>query len=306
MVSELSILIPVYNFDIIPLVNELLKQCQQAAVRFEIICLDDASDPHFQENNRKIKDLENVVYEELSINISRANIRNKLAQRARFSFLLFLDNDSGIIVKHFIIKYLRAADQSKILIGGTVYSDVQPAPPYRLHWKFGRNREQKPANLRNQFPYRSLQVNNALVPRSVFLQFSFDEKIIHYGHEDSQWGKRLEQANVPVVHIQNPVQHLGVEPNHLFLIKTKQAIQNLYHLYFTEELGKDTSLIKSFLWLSRIRLKAFYLQFFKVVKPLLLLNLRSSWPSLFCLDLYKLGLFIQEDFTIKSNQPHAS
>ncbi|MDQ3291345.1 MAG: glycosyltransferase, partial [Bacteroidota bacterium] len=81
MVSEVSILIPIYNFAIEQLVKELLAQCKKAGVRFEIICLDDASEPEFQEKNRKLKNLENVFYEELQVNISRAAIRNQLAQR---------------------------------------------------------------------------------------------------------------------------------------------------------------------------------------------------------------------------------
>ncbi|PSR52445.1 glycosyl transferase [Adhaeribacter arboris] len=297
MVSELSILIPVYNFAVDKLVNVLWVQCKEANIIFEIICLDDASDSYFQDNNRFLQKLENVIYEELPVNISRAAMRNALAQRARYSYLLFLDNDSEIIEQDFIKKYLQKAHPNQILIGGTLYPDNLPLQPYRLHWKFGRNREQKTAALRNRHPYQSLQVNNALVPRSIFQKFPFDEKIVQYGHEDSQWGKRLESASIPVVHIQNPVGHLGLEPCEIFLIKTQQAIYNLHRLYYTEGIGSKTSLIKAYIRLSRYRFKQLYFSFFKLIQPLLLLNLRSSWPSLFCFDLYKLGLFIQADCT---------
>ncbi|QMU28990.1 glycosyltransferase family 2 protein [Adhaeribacter radiodurans] len=303
MVSELSILIPIYNFAVDQLVNVLLAQCYEEAICFEIICLDDASESHFQEKNRFLKSLENVIYEELPTNISRAAIRNKLAQHAQFSHLLFLDNDSEIISQDFIRQYLQAGHPDKILIGGTLYPNELPSHPYRLHWKFGRSREQIPADFRNQHPYRSVQVNNALVPRAIFLNYPFNEKIIEYGHEDSQWGKRLEKAKVPVVHIANPVGHIGLEPCEIFLIKTRSAIHNLHRLYYSEGIGKDSSLIKWYLRLSHYKVKKVYFTFYRILKSILLFNLRSSRPSLFCFDLYKLGLFIQIDYLPKKDHP---
>ena len=44
----LSILIPVYNFDIIAFVTELHRLCEQEKIPFEIILLDDASDEKFK------------------------------------------------------------------------------------------------------------------------------------------------------------------------------------------------------------------------------------------------------------------
>jgi hypothetical protein len=46
----LSILIPIYNFNAVPLVKELQKQCMECDLEFEIICDDDCSTLHQQEN----------------------------------------------------------------------------------------------------------------------------------------------------------------------------------------------------------------------------------------------------------------
>jgi glycosyltransferase involved in cell wall biosynthesis len=46
----LSILIPIYNFNAVPLVKELQKQCMECDLEFEIICIDDCSTLHQQEN----------------------------------------------------------------------------------------------------------------------------------------------------------------------------------------------------------------------------------------------------------------
>ena len=39
----LSILIPIYNYNSYPLVQELHKQCLESDIDFEILCQDDAS-----------------------------------------------------------------------------------------------------------------------------------------------------------------------------------------------------------------------------------------------------------------------
>ena len=55
----LSILIPIYNYNVYPLVEELHKQCIECKIDFEIICIDDASTDYKPENN-KMQFLSNV------------------------------------------------------------------------------------------------------------------------------------------------------------------------------------------------------------------------------------------------------
>ena len=298
MVTEVSVLIPVYNYGIFSLVQELRSQCARTALTYEIICLDDASDETYQSQNRAVSQLEHVVYEELSYNISRAAVRNALAQRARFAYLLFLDNDSENISPAFIQNYLREAQPEQVLVGGTVYTGRLPALAYRLHWRVGRHREQKPAAVRNQQPYR-MQLNNFFISRNLYEQLPLSETITTYGHEDSQWGKRLERARVAVKHIDNPVRHAGLESASIYLTKTEQAIQNLHQLYFTEAVGAGTPLVRWYLRLARYQLKYPVYLLLKAAKPVLLNNLRGAQPSLFCFDLYKLALFLQVDLRAK-------
>ena len=78
MVTEVSVLIPVYNYGIFSLVQELRAQCARAELTYEIICLDDASEETFRIKNRAVARLEHVDYEELPGNISRAAMRNAL------------------------------------------------------------------------------------------------------------------------------------------------------------------------------------------------------------------------------------
>lgn len=298
MVTEVSVLIPVYNYGIFSLVQELRAQCARAALTYEIICLDDASEELFRVQNRAVSWLEHVVYEELPRNISRAAVRNALAQRARFAYLLFLDNDSEIMSSAFVQNYTRAARPAHVLVGGTVYAEQPPVTAYRLHWRVGRHREQKPAASRNHQPYR-LQLNNFFISRNLFRQLPVPETVTTYGHEDSQWGKRLERAQVTVKHLDNPVRHAGLEPTLIYLTKTEQAVRNLHQLYFAEQVGLGTPLINWYLRLSRYQLKYPVYFLLKIIKPLLRQNLRGARPALFCFDLYKLALFLQVDLRAK-------
>ncbi len=56
----LSILIPVYNFDVRKLVHQLHEQGLLLEIPFEIICVDDASFIEFTEINASIKNLEHL------------------------------------------------------------------------------------------------------------------------------------------------------------------------------------------------------------------------------------------------------
>jgi hypothetical protein len=138
-------------------------------------------------------------------------------------------------------------------------------------------------------------VNNALVPQETFRQFTFDETLIDYGHEDTEWGKRLEKARIVVQHLENPVNHRGLETAEVYLRKTEQAVRNLQYLYFTQQVGASTPLIRWYLRLSKFRLLPFFYALYRLIKPLLWYNLRSTQPHLTCFDVYKLGIFIQAE-----------
>ena len=87
----ISICIPVYNFNITSLVNELSNQVNSLNIPCEIIVIDDCS-----ENFKRINKIEceKHTYIELSENIGRARIRNLFLKYAKYEYLLFLDCDS--------------------------------------------------------------------------------------------------------------------------------------------------------------------------------------------------------------------
>ena len=92
----LSILIPVYQVKVEKLVVKLIKQCDRCKIEFEILCFDDGSKERIKVSNRSIDLLMRVNYVELSENLGRSKIRNRLAKSARYDYLLFLDADSQV------------------------------------------------------------------------------------------------------------------------------------------------------------------------------------------------------------------
>lgn len=227
----LSILIPLYNIDGRPLVQELLEQCCHLQLPVEIRIYDDASDPEFQTINSGLSNIPGLVYRLLPQNMGRAKIRNLLAKEALYEYLLFLDADASISQSDFLQQYLDKACPGKVWYGGRSYNSTQPADrKLLLHWRVGQERESIPAAQRSQKPYLSFMSNNFLIPRDLFLQIGFDEGIIDYGHEDTVFGLRLKELQVPLLHLNNPLEHTGLESAAIFLEKTDSAACNLLKL----------------------------------------------------------------------------
>jgi glycosyltransferase involved in cell wall biosynthesis len=302
MVNELSVLIPVYNTDIRPLVHTLHQQCQQEAIAFEILCLDDGSPPELIALNRSVLTFSHTRYEVLPRHLGRAQIRNQLARQARYDYLLFLDNDSLVIRPAFIRTYLQAAGLAPVLVGGTCYQPSQPAAPYRLRWHYGRRREERAASWRNRQPYQAFYLNNIFLPRAVFLRYRLQPLPRDYGHEDSTFGRQLEAAGIAVRHLDNPVLHAGLEPADVYLNKSRQAVENLYWLYCQQGWGGATKLVRLYRQLKTWKLVRPFQLGYGLLEALILKNLRGPWPWLWLFDLYKLYYFIREDD--KKKKPH--
>jgi glycosyltransferase involved in cell wall biosynthesis len=286
----LSILIPVYNFPCFGLAQELAAQADAAGVPYEIICMDDAS-AQWKEENRAIRSLPHAVYVELTENVGRSRIRNRLAEAAQYELLLFLDCDSRIARGDFIRTYLEAFSEADILAGGTLY---EPQPPvdraYRLHWTFGSRREPKPDGRQG----KTFTANNFVIRKSVMAGCPFDERVMRYGHEDSLFQMGLERQGKRVCFIGNPVFHVGLETNRRFIEKTGEGVANLCRLYRAGVFeGLDVG---------RIRLLKTYLgvrkwggdRWLRLLFPLVAwLNERTNGvgrPNLFVFDGYKLTL----------------
>lgn len=291
----LSILIPVYNFDIVEMVTELHKQAKTVSTDVEIIVLDDNSTIAYKDKNRQIIKLNTVKLRELPKNIGRAKIRNTLADMAEGDFLIFIDCDSKIPDILFLKRYLECCDEdSKAVYGGLTYSEKPPGnPELLLRWHYGVHREVCMAEERKKHPNRSFKTINFMISKSVFDTIRFDESLSRYGHEDTLFGFELKKRNIPVLHIDNPVIHIGLETATVFLKKTQQGIKNLHKIYYQRkadiELIEDIKLLRYYRKLEKAGIRRLAGGLFSLFRPTMEANLKSKKPNLRILDLYKLG-----------------
>lgn len=291
----LSICIPVYNYDVTPLVDKLVHQSNLNKLDAQILIMDDGSAEVYKNKNRGTQSMPGVNYIELKTNLGSAAIRNKLAREANFEHILFLDSDSDI-ADDFIttyIPYLYA--DLPIVYGGRIHPKHLPSPDKSLRWKVGKKKEDHSATVRSRVPNKSFMSNNFLVKKKLFDSVTFDETIQRSGHEDTMFGIELEKKGIQIVHIDNPVTHIGLESNEEFIRKTEQRLQTLNFLVARntdkELMDKRITLLKYDNLMHKYKLAGLYLRLFKIFGKKLEKCLHAKNPSMIVYDMYKLGYY---------------
>lgn len=293
----ISILIPVYDFDVRKLVLTLSDQITASHLACEIICLDDGSQEKYRSINREIDTTPHVSYQELESNVGRSAIRNKLAKLAQKPHLLFIDCDSEVPDDQYLERYLVKVKHNTVLYGGRIYSETKPDEQHYFRWYYGTAREVTSAKKRAENPYQSFMTNNFLIPFEVFENIQFNESITRYGHEDTLFGLELKVAEVPIIHIDNPLVHIGLETTDEFLEKSRHGVENLLKLYKDGKVTDQVKLLKAFKFVQRTRmiptLAARYEKKHKSWEN----NFRSGQPNLKLFDLYKLSYMCYLEIT---------
>lgn len=293
MITTLSILIPTFNRDCTHLVQSLLKQADCiGSLRYEVLVVDDAStDQEAKEANRVINEWANCTVEELSNNMGRAAIRNFLAQKACFDYLLYLDSDVQLVSSDYLANYLQC-DGKQIVYGGVCILPSEDLALTNLRYQYELSCEPKfTVEERSKSPYQGFRTSNFLVERSLMLRHMFDERIKHYGYEDVLFGRQLKMANIPVTHIDNPVAVDDFEPNDVFLKKTDEGIHTLLSL--CEEMSEYTNIL---IWVRRIEkwhINGILLALYNGLSPIILHNLLSARPSVRIYNIYRLCTFLK-------------
>ncbi len=288
----LSILIPVYNYNVYPLVEKLNIQLQQMDIDSEIRVYDDCSTTPAQQN-KKINNLSGASYSVLTKNIGRSAIRNKLAKEASFDNLLFLDADTMIIESDFISTYLSVIkSEYQIIYGGIKYQNKKPENHKVLRWAYGTKREALAVSERNKKPHLRFLSLNFMIKKSIFNTLTFNENIPNLRHEDTLFGFEAKHKNISIMHIENPVVHLGLESNNDFLKKSEEAIDAI-KLFINQGLipKEEVLLAKLAFKIKWCGLSNVFSMLYHFFKHKMKANLFSPKPSLFIFDLYRLGYF---------------
>lgn len=297
----LSVLIPTYNINLHPLVSELQAQLIGAQIEYEIIIEDDASsDKAIRYHNSLLGELDNVMYIEHSENLGRSKTRNHLADTARHPYLLFLDCDARVRKPSYIAHYLHFISVKKeqnpefAVSGGLSYREDLPEKSKHLRYKYGIKREVRSAEERNEHPYNHFTPFNLLISKSVFEKCRFDETLTDYGYEDTFFGLDLEEAEIPLYHIDNELYHDGLDENRDFLAKTEESVRNLDKLYKSGKVSDrflaQSRLLQTCQRLSATRSGRLFLRCLHLGRNLLV-SLMLNHNNLKAMDLYKLVLF---------------
>jgi hypothetical protein len=239
----------------------------------------------------------NVVYVELEQNVGRSAIRNKMGFESRYKYLLFIDADSIPVNEGYLEIYIDYVQPNLVLCGGTAYKTEKPIEPQKyLRWFYGTKREAISANERNNKKGFIITSNNFLIEKSVFEKIHFREDIKNYGHEDTLLGYDLWCAGIQIFHIDNPLQHIGLEDSPIFIGKTKTALESLFLIGKNLLAGdkvfvQQVNFLNQYYRITKFFPPVFLRLFYKVGHRFIEKNLVGSNASLILFDMYKLGFY---------------
>ena len=290
MKQELSILIPIYGCKPHQLVKQL---CEQANIisglkDYEVVVVDDGTpDAAIVESCWAIGQWPHCRFMALEENIGRSRIRNLLASLARFEWLLYLDCDMTIDRQDFLANYLNC-NEGDVVDGGV---SIGPGDPGNLRWLYESTAaaEHSVAE-RKKRPYQDFHTANFLVHRDIMKAHPFDTRFKHYGYEDVLFGKQLNQAGIPIVHIDNPAGFYTFEDNARFVAKTEEGLRTLRE--FRNELRGYSRLLTLAEGIHLAPVRWMLRLYFRLCAPLMRRNLCGTRPSLSLFRLYKIGYYL--------------
>jgi glycosyltransferase involved in cell wall biosynthesis len=226
---RLSVLIPFLNDDPRRLAAALDREAARLGGAVEVVLLDDGSDDELaQEIMASIQQRSLPTrLVQLFANEGRSKGRNRLARHSRGEHLLFLDSDMLPDAPDFLQRYLALVHtrEPAIAFGGFSLAQIDPRPEHRLHCKLAERSDCAPAHVRRRNPAKFVFTSNLLIRRDVFQSEAFDEGFVGWGWEDVEWGVRVSRRH-PIVHLDNPATHLGLDSAPILAMKYEQSAAN--------------------------------------------------------------------------------
>ncbi len=287
----LSVLIPTYNYCATELVETIDELISREAIEAEIVVADDASPVPATWMDELCCSNSLTLYR-APHNLGRAAIRNQLASLARGTWLWFIDCDTALATSFSLQCYLDNAGAADVLCGGITTPDKPPAGA-SLRFRYERaDSSRRSTEARSREPYRQLSTCNLFIKKSVFTEIMFCEDIKNYGYEDALFGVELEKLHASISHIDNPIVHLGLESNDVFLAKTEVALQTLRTL--EGRMNGNSRLQETAHRLQRWKLDGAVRLLYRLFRKAMRSNLLSDKPSLRVFSMYKLGFYLSQ------------
>jgi len=293
----LSILIPVYNYDVTKLVQELHKQLVTSKIDFEIICIDDVSKQDIINSNLRTEKLSNTTYILSNKNNGIAITRQNLIDTAKYDWIILIDADVELIDDNYISNYINVANNDfSFIFGGFAYKKIKPENTHLLRWKYGKKHEAVSASKRNSNPYKITIAANMLAKKDSYKNLHLNSLGNNYAM-DYFFGAQLKENNEEVLHIDNQVYHLGIESSITYLRKKERAVETLLKLYNSRKIkSHSNSLLKTFIFLKKSKLNYIGSWWFSLFNKSMRKNLTSKNPYIKLLQLYKLSYLCNIDF----------
>ena len=231
---RLSVLIPFLHDDPTRLIQALDSEAAALGGAVEIVLLDDGAD------DDALADRVGAAVDAMTLpgrlirlhsNEGRSKGRNRLARHARSGQLLFLDSDMLPDATDFLQRYLELLDPEPpaVVFGGFSLKQTPDAPQHRLHRMLALRSDCAPAARRSEAPAKYVFTSNLLIRRDVFDTERFDEGFTGWGWEDVEWGVRVSRRH-PILHVDNPATHLGLDPARIITVKYEQSAANFARL----------------------------------------------------------------------------
>lgn len=287
----LSILIPTRDYTCYQLVADLHKQAEGLGIPYEILVAEDGS--RSQVNiiaNHKITELSHCRHLVNKENIGPANIRNMLAREAAYGWILFIDSDAQVEKADFLATYYQHIGKADVVVGGLLHQQENHDPHRSLRFQYEKQADaHRSAAERNQQPYDKFTTFNFMMRRSTFLCILFDKNCRSYGYEDALFGVELKKRGISILHIDNPLLHMGLDTNERFLEKSEQALCTLNAL--GERMEQHSYVGKAYQRLCKYHLGGAVRAFHTLFGGLIKRNLLSVHPILLFFSLYKLGYY---------------
>jgi glycosyltransferase involved in cell wall biosynthesis len=291
----ISILIPTYNCSIVHLVKRLHEQLINSEISFEIICLDDASQSSYTEDNKIVNSWSNTRYLVSTTNMGRAVTKQILCDKAQYAWILFLDADVELKDESFVSNYLKAIETGyDFIFGGFDYKEIKPKSDYCLRWKYGRKHEAISAKLRNKSPYKVTIAANLLAKKARYKNIQIHTIGNTYGM-DLFLGIMLKKTKAKVLHIDNPVYHTGIEKNSDYIIKKERAAISLLKLYNDGIRQSSNALLNTYIGLKKIKLNYLFAGIFKIFRSKMIKNLSGPNPNINILHFYRISFMSWKD-----------
>jgi hypothetical protein len=220
-------------------------------------------------------------------------MRNLLAQKAKYDWLLFLDADTIPLRDNFIATYIKFVTANlQIVYGGITYSTEIPEKNKTLRWFYGKKREAIEAEKRNLNPYISFLTLNFLIPKAFFTIVSFNEIIPNLRHEDTLFSFELSKKNIPILHADNRIIHLGLDTNEVFLDKTRQSVVALKNLVDAHLIDVNyVRLSATFSKIKKVNCTLIFASIFVKFRNIMEKQLSSKKPNMFIYDMYRLSYY---------------